>query len=248
MIDINCDVGEGLHNEHILMPFISSCNIACGGHAGSVEIIDKVIDLAIENDVKIGAHPSFPDRENFGRVIMNISNKALQQSLYEQLQVFKERADLKGAVIHHVKPHGALYNLIAVNEEKATVVVSVIQRAFKDVKIYVPYNSAIEKVALANQMTIVYEAFADRNYNDDLTLVSRALPYAIITDRLKIVEHVRRMAEESLVKTVQGNEKQIKAQTFCVHGDNKNAIDILKELNEKFISPRLESRGLGMQS
>ncbi len=232
MIDLNCDVGEGLHNEHLLMPLISSCNIACGGHAGSIEIMDAVIQLALDHKVKIGAHPSFPDRANFGRVIMDISNEALQQSLEEQLQAFKERAVAKDAVVHHVKPHGALYNQIAVNEEKAALVVSAVQNIFKDVKIYVPYQSAIEKIAVAHGMPIVYEAFADRNYNDDLTLVSRTLPYAILTDPKKVVLHVQKMAEQSKVKTVQGNEKNIKGDTFCVHGDTKNALLILKELHQ----------------
>ena len=232
MIDINCDVGEGLDNEHLLMPFISSCNIACGGHAGSVQIIDTVIQLATGHNVKIGAHPSFLDKENFGRKVLDISNEELQQSLEDQLQLFKERAGLKNANVHHVKPHGALYNLIAINEERAEVVVKAIGQVFDDVKIYVPYNSAIERVALAHELEIVYEAFADRNYNDDLTLVSRKLPYAILTDPQKVVKHVQKMAEESMVKTVQGNEKEIKAQTFCVHGDNKHVIEILKYLNQ----------------
>lgn len=243
MIDINCDVGEGLNNEHVLMPYISSCNISCGAHAGSVKIIDKVIKLALENNVKIGAHPSFPDRENFGRKVLDISNEVLQQSLEKQLQLFKERANMQSAKIHHVKPHGALYNLIAVDKEKAKVVVKAIQHVFENVKMYVPYHSAIEKVAQENGIEIVYEAFADRNYNDDLTLVSRVLPYAVITDKKKVVNHVRRMAKESEVKTVQDHKKEIKAQTFCVHGDNKHAIEILEELNKEFMSPQAESRG-----
>ncbi|MBT6376853.1 MAG: lactam utilization protein LamB, partial [Flavobacterium sp.] len=123
MIDLNCDVGEGLENEHLIMPLISSCNISCAAHAGSIKTIDKVLQLAIRHKVSIGAHPSFPDRENFGRKILDISNTALQQSLQDQLTVFKERAALQNAVIHHVKPHGALYNLIAIDREKAAVVV-----------------------------------------------------------------------------------------------------------------------------
>ncbi len=232
MIDINCDVGEGVNNEHLLMPLISSCNISCGAHAGSVDIIDQVIQLAIENAVKIGAHPSFPDRENFGRKVLDISNVELQQSIEDQLMLFKERAAKQNATIHHVKPHGALYNLIAVDEEKAQVIVKAIQNTFQNVKLYVPYQSQIEKVAKENGVEIVYEAFADRNYNDDLTLVSRTLPYAIITDKIKVAEHVKRMSATSKVKTVQGSEQYIKAETFCVHGDNKNAIEILEYLNE----------------
>ncbi|MEQ6123165.1 5-oxoprolinase subunit PxpA [Pseudotenacibaculum sp. MALMAid0570] len=233
MIDFNCDVGEGLNNEHLLMPLISSCNIACGGHAGSIEIIDKVLQLAIENNVKIGAHPSFPDKENFGRKIMEITDEKLQQSLKEQMLLFKERAALQNGKIHHVKPHGALYNLIAVNEEKALLVVKAIQEVFGTIKIYVPYNSVIEKVAIESGLEIVYEAFADRNYNDNLTLVSRALPYGVITDKEKVVAHVKRMAEKSEVKTVQDNIKEIKADTFCIHGDNKNVLEILEALKSE---------------
>ncbi|MFY0603066.1 MAG: 5-oxoprolinase subunit PxpA [Flavobacteriaceae bacterium] len=236
MIDINCDIGEGLDNEHLLMPLISSCNIACGGHAGSIEIIDEVIKLAIEHDVKIGAHPSFPDRKNFGREVMDISNEELMKSLIAQLELFKGRAFLQQAEIHHVKPHGALYNVITINKEKATVVINAIQHVFKDIKIYVPYNSVIEKVAQEHGVKIVYEAFADRNYNDNLTLVSRALPYALITDKEKVVEHVKKMSERFVVRTVSCNEQPIKAQTFCVHGDNKHAIKILEELNKEFMS------------
>lgn len=232
MIDLNCDLGEGLDNEHLLMPLISSCNIACGGHAGSVETIDRVIELAKEHNVKIGAHPSFPDRENFGRKVMDISDDELQESLEEQLQLFRERVELLKAEVHHIKPHGALYNLIAVNQEKATIVVEVIQNVFDQMKIYVPCNSVIEKVAQESGLEIVYEAFADRNYNDNLTLVSRSFPFAVITDKEKVVAHVKRMANESVVKTVQDSIKPIKAETFCVHGDNKKAIDILEYLHQ----------------
>lgn len=232
MIDLNCDLGEGLDNEHLLMPLISSCNIACGGHAGSVETIDNVIQLAKKHHVKIGAHPSFPDKENFGRKVMDISDDELQQSLEDQLQLFKERASLLNAEVHHVKPHGALYNLIAIDQEKAEIVVKAIQSVFNRTRIYVPYNSVIEKVAQENGLEIVYEAFADRNYNNDLTLVSRSFPYAVITDKEKVVAHVKSMALQSEVKTVQDAIKPIKAQTFCVHGDNRKALDILEYLHQ----------------
>lgn len=244
MIDLNCDVGEGLGNEHLLMPFISSCNIACGGHAGSIEIIDTVIQLAMEHGVKIGAHPSFPDRKNFGRAVLDISDDALQQSLQKQLLLFKERAIVKGAVVHHVKPHGALYNLIAIDREKAEIVLNAIQHVFEKVKVYVPYQSAVEKVALSRGISIVYEAFADRNYNDDLTLVSRKETNALLINPKEVIQHVKRMATISKVKTISGNEKEIKADTFCIHGDNKNVIEILKKLNKDLMSPRAESRGL----
>jgi UPF0271 protein len=141
---------------------------------------------------------------------------------------------LQQAVVHHIKPHGALYNLIAVNREKAMVVVKAIQAVFEEVKLYVPYNSEIEKVAQQAGIDIVYEAFADRNYNDDLTLVSRKKSDAILTDPNAIITHVSRMANHSKVKTISGKEKTIKAQTFCIHGDNENVTAILEALNKKF--------------
>ena len=232
MIDINCDLGEGLHNEHIIMPLISSCNISCGAHAGSIEIMDKVIQLAVKHKVKIGAHPSFPDRKNFGRKVLDISNSDLQKSLEDQLTILKDRALLQNATIHHVKPHGALYNLIAVNSEKASIVIAAIQHVFEAVKLYVPYQSRIEEVAVQSGIENVYEAFADRMYNEDLSLVSRTFSNALIQDKLEVLKQVQKISNKQLVTTVNFHEKKIKASTFCVHGDTKNAIEILEYLHK----------------
>jgi len=232
MIDINCDLGEGLDIEQIIMPLISSCNISCGAHAGSIEIIDKVIDLAVKHKVKIGAHPSFPDRQNFGRKVLDISNSDLQKSLENQLTIFKDRALLQNATIHHVKPHGALYNLIAVNREKASVVIAAIQHVFEAVKLYVPYQSRIEEVAIQSGLEIVYEAFADRRYNEDLSLVSRTFSNALIEDKHEVLKQVQKISDKQLVTTINFHEKKIKASTFCVHGDTKNAIELLQYLHK----------------
>jgi len=233
-LDLNCDMGEGLNNEALLMPYITSCNIACGGHAGSLEMLDAVIALAKKQNVKIGAHPSFPDRENFGRKIMKISDGTLRESLTKQLQLFRERAALSKASVHHVKAHGALYNLIASDEEKAALVVDAVQQVFEETKLYVPFQSEIAKVAEAQGLEIVYEAFADRNYRDDLSLVGRTHPKAMITDADLVLAHVKLIVERSKVKTIEGHEREIKAQTFCVHGDNENAIQILKALHRAY--------------
>ena len=125
-IDLNIDMGEGMGNENELMPLINSCNIACGGHAGSSEEMQRVIDLAIKYKVKIGAHPSYPDRENFGRVSIQISEKKLVQSLKDQLYSFMELLEDKKQ-LHHVKPHGALYNDCVKNPEVAEIVLNVIE-------------------------------------------------------------------------------------------------------------------------
>ena len=232
-IDINCDVGEGIDNEAQLMPCISSCNIACNAHAGSVAIIDEVIALAKKHNVKVGAHPSFPDRENFGRKVMQITDEELQESIESQIDLLIERAALQDVKLHHIKPHGALYNLIAKDKKTAIVVIEAIKNTIPDAFLYVPFNSIIAEVALQNNIKIKYEAFADRNYNDDLSLVSRSNKNALLTNSEKVINHITNMIGGK-VKTIQGNSKEIKTDTFCVHGDTENAVEILKTINHHF--------------
>lgn len=233
-IDINCDVGEGMANEHLLMPYISSCNIACGGHFGDKDSIDKSIQLAITNKVLIGAHPSFADTENFGRKVMHISKEEMQISIQTQMDLFLERLSKFNQKLHHIKPHGALYNLISVDENAAENFIKSILKYTENVFLYVPYNSVIEKVALKNNINIKYEVFADRNYNNDLTLVARNQEFAIITEAGKVLKHVVNMLLNKQVTTIFNLEKEIKADTFCIHGDHKNSLDILKFLSKEF--------------
>ncbi|MDC1464555.1 5-oxoprolinase subunit PxpA [Polaribacter sp.] len=232
-IDINCDVGEGLNNEHLLMPYITSCNIACGGHFGDKNSIDETIELAIQNNVLIGAHPSFPDTENFGRKLINISDDAFKESIQNQLNLFMNSLSFFHVKLHHIKPHGALYNSIAVDENLAILFIDTIKKFTIDAYLYVPYNSVIERVAKENNIKIKYEAFADRNYNDDLSLVSRTYENALILDKKQVFLHVHRIIKEDKVKTVSGKEVKIKADTFCVHGDSKNAIEIVKYVSRE---------------
>ena len=231
-IDFNCDVGEGIENEYLLMPFISSCNIACGGHFGDKNTIDKTIQLAIDNNVKIGAHPSFPDKENFGRKIMNITEDELQKSIVFQMDLFTDRLHKKNATLNHIKAHGALYNLIAKDKNTATVFVNAIKKYIENAWLYVPYNSVIEEVAIENDINIKHEAFADRNYNDDLSLVSRTKANAILSNPRKVYQHVLNMIQNNSVITISNSVVKIKAETFCVHGDTKNALEILKEVTQ----------------
>ena len=234
MIDINADVGEGLHNEAQLMPYLNSCNIACGGHAGDAETMKTVIRLAEEYQVKIGAHPSFPDRENFGRNILNISSEALKKSLMAQLESFQEVISSERATLHHVKPHGALYNLAAKDAATAEVILEAMKSLHIEAKLYAPYGSMLAKLAYRKGIPVVYEAFADRNYQEDLSLVPRSRPHALITEPKAVFEQVQRMVLEGKVHTETGKEVPIKAATFCVHGDQENALEILKYLNKAF--------------
>ena len=232
-IDINVDVGEGVNNEAQLMPYISSCNIACGGHAGDLETMRTVVKLAKMHRVKIGAHPSFPDKENFGRQAIEISSAALFKSIREQINSLMLVLRDENARLNHIKPHGALYNLAVTNTSIATVIIEVMKSISLPIKLYVPYKSVIAELAIKENIPIVYEAFADRNYNDDLTLVSRKKKNAIISDSEALFNHVFRMITQRKVKTINGVEVKIIANTFCVHGDNPKAINLIKDLNKK---------------
>ena len=233
-VDINCDVGEGICNEKALMPYISSCNIACGAHAGNFDIINETIKLAMKYSVKVGAHPSFPDKKNFGRIVMLMTPTELQSSIEDQIIQVRDALEKLGGKLHHIKPHGALYNLAAVDNKIALVIIKAIKNTTNNVFLYVPYNSIIQKLALKNNLKIKVEAFADRNYNSDLTLVSRKKNNALIIEDNLVITHLLKMIIEQKLMTVDGVEVEIKADTFCVHGDNPSAVKILKKITNKF--------------
>ncbi len=238
-IDINCDVGEGVDNEALLMPFISSCNIACGAHAGDVETIDKVIQIAQKYQVNIGAHPSFPDKENFGRKIMDISLETLKASLIHQIQLLQKRLDIHGASLNHIKAHGALYNQSVVDPKIAKVIIDSVKKTTPNAVLYVPFNSVIERLAIQQQVKIKYEVFADRNYDDNLRLVARTEKNALITDKEEVVNHILKMITDKNVNTISNNLIPIKAETCCVHGDNEAVIEIVR-----FIHQSLTKKGI----
>lgn len=232
-IDINCDVGEGIGNEAKIFPYISSCNIACGGHAGTGESMSEVVDLALEHNVKIGAHPSYPDRENFGREVMDISNEVLMQSIRDQLQTFEAILDRKKTTLHHIKAHGALYNQTAKDPELAKTYLEAILAYKQKAILYVPFGSGLAKLATERGFKIWYEAFADRNYNVDLSLVSRKNRYALIQEPKEVLIHVLPVIKDAKVKTVSGGFHKIEANTLCVHGDTSSALEILMYLSRE---------------
>ncbi|AXT19845.1 5-oxoprolinase subunit PxpA [Flavobacteriaceae bacterium AU392] len=238
-VDLNCDVGEGVDNEAFLIPNISSCNIACGGHAGDTETMQTVVKLCKEYNVKAGAHPSFPDRENFGRKDMSMPHDDLVKSVKSQIEDLIVVLNENKVPLYHIKPHGALYDMAAKNETIAKAIIEVMQD-YKEIHLYVPYNSVMERLAITAGLSIIYEGFADRNYNEDLRLVSRALPNALIIDEEEMFEHVYRMVTQEKVKTASGVEVKIKAQTFCVHGDNPKAIELIAALKTNLTKSGIE--------
>jgi UPF0271 protein len=234
MIDINCDVGEGLNNEHLLMPYITSCNIASGGHAGDRDSMNNVVRLAVRHNVKIGIHPSYPDRENFGRKSMELSREDLKNTILEQVQALEKVVKDLNANSHHIKPHGALYNDLAKSHSLTNDFLEIIEPYKNDYKLYVPYNSVISQEAIGRGFNIIYEAFADRNYNDDLSLVSRKEDNALIISPDQIINHISEIVNNNQVRTISGKLMPIKAATFCVHSDTGNAVDIVKRIYQEF--------------
>ena len=234
MLNINCDLGEGLNNEHIIMPFINSCNIACGGHAGDSGSMIECVEISIKNNVKIGAHPSYPDKINFGRKKIDISPSELSYSIISQIESLETIADSYGLELNHIKAHGALYNQMIVDAKLSNLYLDTIKDFKNKCSLYIPYKSEIEKIALKKGFSIIYEVFGDRNYNDDLSLVSRNNENALITDPESVVNHIKTMKETETVKTINGNFKKIKFDTICIHSDTNNSIEILKKINQEF--------------
>ncbi len=234
MLNINCDLGEGLNNEHIIMPLIDSCNIACGGHAGDNGSMIECVEISIRNKVKIGAHPSYPDKINFGRKKINIPPSELSYSIISQIESLEAISNSYGVTLNHIKAHGALYNQMIKDADLSKFYLDTIEEFKNRYSIYIPYKSEIEKIALKRGFKIVYEVFGDRNYNDDLSLVSRDHESALITDPETVFEHINTMKETNTVKTVNGNFQKIKFDTICIHSDTNNSIDILKKINKKF--------------
>ncbi|MFK8011145.1 MAG: 5-oxoprolinase subunit PxpA [Marinicellaceae bacterium] len=231
LIDINCDLGEGIGNDAEIMPFISSCNIACGGHYGDAMSISETISLATENSVKIGAHPSYPDKINFGRKLITISEHELYASLCEQLMFFNSHCHKFGVNLHHVKLHGALYNVAARDEKTAKIVLKSLTDCEINAKIYAPYQSVLAELAQP-RFDVLYEAFIDRRYHNNLQLVARNREDAIISDKSEAWAHLLHILKTGTVKTVEGFDQKIKADTFCIHGDQPNAQQLVKYISE----------------
>lgn len=231
-IDINCDVGEGVGNEERILPLVSSCSIACGGHAGDRKTMQQVARIAKKNNVKVGAHPSYPDHENFGRVSLSIPKEQLIDSIQEQMAEFISILKEEQITLYHIKAHGALYNDMTVSSDLARTFLEAIEAYKKDVFLYVPFNSAIEGEALVAGFQIKYEAFGDRNYTDEGLLMSRKKENAVIDKPQSVLEHIARMVHEREAKLPSGKRIRMLADTYCIHGDTPSALEILTYISE----------------
>ncbi len=233
-VNLNADLGEGTNIEKVIMPFLSSCSIACGGHTGNTNTMSEAIQIAVESNVKIGAHPSYPDKDGFGRIPINISNKDLTKSLISQINSLKQILNDFQINLDHIKPHGALYNLSAKNYDLAMLLIEVIIQNYDDVFLYVPSGSLIEKLALENSVKIKKEVFLDRNYNSDNSLVSRNNDNAIIKSSKPMFDRIENITKNGFLLSHDGKKIHLKADTFCIHGDSPNIVDYLNELNDTY--------------
>lgn len=232
-VDINCDLGEGMETDGLIMPYITSCNISCGAHTGDSQTLTNTLQAAKKHGVNIGAHPSYPDRENFGRKVMDLSKSALEESLLSQLLTFQQAAQKINLEIHQIKPHGALYNQAAIDPDIAQVILKIMKTHFSDQILYAPYGSVIASLAHEYGIKVWYEAFADRNYADDLTLIPRTNSHAMKHDVDDILNHIDLMINNQQVKTLAGNVLNLKVDTICIHGDNPGAVAIARAIYDK---------------
>ncbi|NJW51308.1 5-oxoprolinase subunit PxpA [Salinimicrobium oceani] len=238
-IHINCDLGEGGDYDKQLMPLISACNIACGGHAGTVESMQHTVDLAMANAVEIGAHPSYPDKNNFGRISLQMNPKELRRTLVAQILSLKQITEAEGAVLTHVKPHGALYNDAYINAEVAQSIIDAVLEFGDELVLYAAEGSVISELA-KGKLKVRYEAFADRNYNADGTLVSRKETAAVITQKEQVLDHLFSMISEGKITPQKGQKFDTFATTFCVHSDTPNSVEILQYLQRELASRNVE--------
>jgi UPF0271 protein len=236
-VDLNCDMGEsyGAWNmgaDAEVMPFISSANIACGFHGGDPATIRKTVALALERGVAVGAHPSLPDLQGFGRRAMKISPQEMYDLVVYQAGAVEGFARAAGSRLHHIKCHGALYNMAATDEALSEAMV----KAAKDlgVMLYVLSMSKNFQIAKAKGIRVAGEVFADRGYADDGTLWPRGKPGAMIEDAGKAVAQALAMVEEGYVTSVNGKRVPVAADTMCIHGDQPGAAEFAKRIRTAF--------------
>lgn len=231
LIDLNCDMGEGMETDAAIFPYISSANISCGYHAGDADSMRRTVELALRHHVAIGAHPSYPDRANFGRVDMlgnGISQEEIVGLVVDQLIILQAICDEFGAHLHHVKPHGALYNRAARDASVSALICRAIREFNPALKLYGLSGSEMRTAAERHGVAFVNEVFADRSYQADGSLTPRTQPGALIENATQSMAQVRKMVEEGKVVTLNGEEIAIRAETICLHGDGCYAVEFAR--------------------
>jgi UPF0271 protein len=239
-IDLNADIGEGGDQDGALIALVSSANIACGGHAGDAAGIRQAIDTCLAAGVAVGAHPGYADREHFGRKPLALSAAEVRHQIREQLRFFAGIADQAGAAIHHVKPHGALYNQADRDPELAAAVIAAAQETLGQPLIYCPPGGEMAKAAVMAGLTPVAEGFVDRRYLSDGSLVPRGEIGAVIEGIPAAVAQAVQIARDQCVSTIDGTQViPLAAESLCVHGDGQQAAELMRQLRNALIGQGL---------
>ena len=231
-IDLNCDLGEGSPHDAELMPLITSANIACGAHAGDEPSMRQCIALAIRHGVAIGAHPGYADRDYFGRRELELSLPEVFQLVQDQVRLLQALATVQGASLSHVKPHGALYNQAARDPLLATAIAEAVRQLDPSLVVFGLAGSELPRAARAVGLKAADEVFADRTYRADGSLTPRNRPDALIEDSAAACAQVLRMIREGVVRTIDGTDFPLHADTVCLHGESAGAVAFARRLNE----------------
>lgn len=248
-IDLNADMGEStslwpyeVENDFLLLHEVSSMNLACGFHAGDPTTMGLLIEKALSLNVAIGAHPSYPDRENFGRVSLKRELKAIYDDMLYQVGILQDLLRSRGAKIHHVKLHGALYNDAANNPELATTIIDAMESVDRDLILYGLSGSLLNKIAQGRGIKVAHEAFADRNYEPTGLLTPRSSAGALVINKEAVEERVVSMIKYQKVTAIDGSQIDLTADTICIHSDSPGALQLAKALNERFKNEGIERR------
>ncbi|MGG2091807.1 5-oxoprolinase subunit PxpA [Bacillus sp. S13(2024)] len=235
VVDLNCDLGESfgaynIGNDDAILPYVSSVNIACGFHAGDPSVMHSTVAKALEHRVSIGAHPGLPDLIGFGRRMMHVSPDEVYDYMIYQIGALDGFIRALGGKMNHVKPHGALYNLAAVNSEIADAIAKAIYKVNPELLLFGLASSEFVRAGEKYNLRVVQEVFADRTYQSNGTLTNRTESNALITNEEDAIRQVLQMVQKGNVPTVDGTIVSIAAHTICIHGDGLHAVDYAKSI------------------
>ena len=233
-VDLNADLGEGCANDQALLQLVSSANIACGFHAGDAQTMRQSVRWALQYGVAIGAHPSFPDRENFGRTRMQLPPETVYAQMVYQLGALAAIAHAEGGVMVHVKPHGMLYNQAAVEPALAEAIARAVKAVDPALRLVGLAGSELIRAGEKQGLATRQEVFADRGYQADGTLVPRGQPGALITSDELALAQTLEMVRRHRVRTLDGTWAAVRAETVCLHGDGEHALEYARTLRQRF--------------
>ncbi|OAM92494.1 UPF0271 protein [Pelosinus fermentans] len=251
-VDLNCDLGESfgaytMGTDELILPFLTSANIACGFHAGDPHVMFSTVKLAIQNDVAIGAHPGLPDLIGFGRRNMDISAQEAYEMVVYQIGALYGFVKAAGGNMRHVKPHGALYNMAAKRSDLAEAIAEAVYKVNPDLILFGLSGSELVTAGEKIGLKTAHEVFADRTYQLDGTLTPRNQPGALITDQEQAVSQVIRMVKEGKVLSLQGRDIPIKADTVCIHGDGSHALAFARLIREILGKSQIDLQAVGFK-